>query len=87
MAVFARVNGAAAAMEQVGRDLVWVQNTSNCAVTATFEAAIQALQQNASITIIGAPTAAGVTCAVEGVEAANLAAGWSEVTLTGLVFA
>ena len=85
MATFERVNGAAAAMEQVGRDLVWVQNSANMSVTATFEAAIQALQDQATITVIGAPTAAGVTCGVEGMG--TVPGGWSVVTLSGLTFA
>ena len=85
MATFTRVNGAAGAMEQVGRDLIWVQNSNDMSGTADFEAAVQALQAQASITVIGAPTADGVTCGVEGMASAP--AGWSVVTLSGLTFA
>jgi hypothetical protein len=84
MAVFARVNGAVAPMEQVGRDIHWVQHTGDMSVHANFEAAIQVLQAQVSITIIGTPTAAGVTCGVENFTSAD---GWTEVQLSGLAFA
>ena len=77
MAVFARVNGAAAPMEQVGRDLYFKTFTKGTAMSqADLEALVQAIQSTSTITAIGAFTAASSTAVnmvIEGADISNAA--------------
>ncbi len=79
MAVFTRDNGKAAPMEQVGRDL-FIQNFSGLSTAsaaagqADLEALVQAIQQTATITVIGsftAGTSSSVNMILEGAAIAT----------------
>ena len=84
MAVFTRVNGAAAPMEQVGRDLFFKTFTKGSAMSqADLEALVQAVQLTSTITAIGAFTATSSTAVnmvIEGADITNAA----NVPLTGI---
>jgi hypothetical protein len=81
MAIVTRVNGSVVApSEQLGRKLEWVLDTA-AVDAATLAVAVATLQQVASITIIGASSAAGTAFGCEGVG--TLAGTQSLVTLTG----
>jgi hypothetical protein len=78
MAAFTRVNGAAASMEQVGRDL-FIQNFSGISTAnvasgqAALESLVTAIQATATITAIGdftAGTSGNVNMIIEGAEIA-----------------
>jgi VCBS repeat-containing protein len=77
MATLTRVNGAAAPMEQVGRDL-FVKNFAKENMTqAQLESLVTAVQQTSTITVIGAFTAGtsdSVNMIIEGADiTANIA--------------
>ena len=77
MATFARDNGKAAPMEQVGRDIFIKTFTKGSAITqAELETLVQAIQQTATITAIGAFTAGtstAVNMILEGADISNAA--------------
>lgn len=77
MAVFTRVNGAAAPMEQVGRDLFFKTFTKGTAMSqADLDALVQAVQLTSTVTAIGAFTAGtstAVNMIIEGADIANAA--------------
>jgi hypothetical protein len=78
MAAFTRVNGAAASMEQVGRDLFFKTLTkgSGTVSQADLEAIVAALGATSTITAIGAVTvgtSTAVNVIIEGADIANAA--------------
>lgn len=84
MPTFARVNGAAAPMEQVGRDLFFKTFTKGSAMSqAELDALVQAVQLTATVTAIGAFTAGSSTAVNMMIEGANIANG-SNSPVTGI---
>lgn len=87
MAVFARVNGAAAPMEQVGRDLFFKTFTKGSAMTqAELETLVQTVQLTSTITAIGAFTAGSSTAVNMIIEGADITANIAGTTTTTLSF-
>lgn len=94
MAVFTRVNGGVAAMEQVGRDLFFKTFSKTNITTAELEALVQTVQSTSTITAIGFGGVAfstGVTDAVnmiiEGADiTANVSAGGTTFVTTDMAF-
>lgn len=70
MASFARTNGGAAPMEQVGRDLFFKTFTRAAITQANLDALVQSIQQTATVTAIGAFTApaSSVNMIIEGAD-------------------
>jgi ABC-type sugar transport system substrate-binding protein len=98
MATVTRVNGATAAMEQVGRDIVWLKRTGDISAAADLEATTKAIAQYCTVTIIGTPASGGTIFGVEGFPAsvpadletaldAIVTGTLSIVTITGVTFA
>ena len=84
MPTFARVNGGAAPMEQVGRDLFFKTFTKGSAMTqADLDALVQAVQLTATVTAIGAFTAGSSTAVNMIVEGANITNG-GNIPVTGI---
>jgi len=78
MAAFTRVNGAAGAMEQVGRELFFKNISKGSAITqANMEALIAKVQETSTITVIGTFTAnssTSVNMVIEGADIASFTA-------------
>jgi len=82
----AKIHGLTApAASFVGKDLLWVANSGDMSNAATAAAAIQAVQQVATVMIIGEATEDGLILAIEGPTTAP--AGWYVVTISGVSFA
>jgi len=80
----AKIHGLTApAASFVGKDLIWIANDSDFSDIADQTAAIQEVQQVATVMIIGQGTAAGLILGVEG----KVPSGWSQVAISGLTFA
>lgn len=78
MAAFTRVNGAAGAMEQVGRELFFKNLSKGSAITqANMEALVAKVQETSTITVIGtftAGTSTSVNMVIEGADIGNITA-------------
>jgi len=84
MAVFTRVNGAAGAMEQVGRDLFFRNLSKGSAITqADMEAIVAGLQNTSTITVIGTFTANSSTQVNVVIEGSDISSG-ANVPITGI---
>lgn len=68
----------------VGKDLVWIANDSDMSNINTATAAIRAVQQFATVMVIGTGTADGIILGVEGIVSAP--SGWDIVSIEGLTF-
>lgn len=79
MAAVDRVNGEAAAMNQVGKTMIWVQKGS----VTDLDAEVRAVGQVATIMIIGTLDSGNITMGIEG----SVPAGYTEVEIVGDAFA
>ena len=87
MAVFARVNGAAAPMEQVGRDLFFKTFTKGSAMSqADLETLVQTVQLTSTITAIGSFSAGSSTAVNMIIEGADITTNIAGTTTTTLSF-
>lgn len=79
----AKIHGLTApAASFVGKDLLWIANDSDFSDIADQTAAIQAVQQVATVMIIGQGTNQGLILGVEG----KVPSGWYQVAIAGLTF-
>ena len=90
MAVFTRVNGGAAPMKQVGRDLLF-KNISKGSTMQQFhlDDAIQAIQATSTVTVIGTFTpnsSTQVNVVVEGSDISTFTANSVSYTVTTIGF-
>jgi hypothetical protein len=90
MAEFARTNGNALSMEQVGRDLFFKTFSKTDITQAELNALVEVLGQTVTITAIGAFTAGtsdAVNMIVEGADVASpVSAGGASFTVTNMTF-
>lgn len=81
----AKIHGLTApAASFVGKDLLWIANDSDLSNPADAAAAIQAVQQTATVMIIGEATSSGLILAIEGPTTAP--DNWYEVVISGVSF-
>lgn len=79
----AKIHGLTApAASFVGKDLIWIGNVSDFSDIADQTAAIQEVQQVATVMIIGQGTNAGLVLGVEG----KVPSGWTQLSIAGLTF-
>lgn len=79
----AKIHGLTApAASFVGKDLIWIGTTDDMSNIADQTAAIQEVQQVATVMIIGQGTAAGLVLGVEG----KVPSGWTQLFIAGVTF-
>lgn len=85
MATLAKANSGAFPMQQIGRELEWVEYTGDLTDKDDLETAYNALSTICTVTIIGASDGSTTMFGCEGVGA-PLPANFAAVTLTGSAF-
>lgn len=85
MASFSGTASLSGGTEFTGKDVVFLKNTTDLSGASDFATAIQAVAVEASILVIGAPTASGCIVGVEGLRG-SAPSGWAVTTISGVSF-